>query len=182
MKLKTQRLILRPLIDSDAKSIYENINDLDVAKWMRSIPYPYKLKDAKHNIKRSKERWKMKNKEMYHFGIELRDEKKIIGGISINGINKKQKTATLGYWIGKKYHGKGYGTESLGEILKFGFIKLKLRRIEAEVFPGNPSSGKLLEKFGAKQEGLKRKSSFCLADGKIKDTIIYGLLKEDWKK
>ena len=76
----------------------------------------------------------------------------------------------------------GYGTEALGALLNFAFNKLKLRRVEAGVFFGNPASGKLLEKFGAKQEGLRRKSNRCKADGKIKDEIIYGLLKEEWKK
>jgi len=56
-----------------------------------------------------------------------------------------------------------------------------LRRIEASVFVGNPSSGKLLEKFGAKQEGFRRKSKISKADGRIKDEIMYGLLKEEYK-
>jgi len=181
MKIETERLTLRPLRDSDAECICENMNNLEVSKWMRSVPYPYRLKDAFVIVKKAKKEWKMKNKDKYHFAIELKEEKKIIGGIVIGGINKKQKTASLGYWVGKRYHHQGYGSEALGAILRFGFLKLKLRRIEAEVFPGNPSSGKLLEKFGAKEEGIKRKSSFCLADGKIKDTIMYGILKEEWK-
>jgi RimJ/RimL family protein N-acetyltransferase len=52
--------------------------------------------------------------------------------------------------------------------------------LEAGVVCRKSSSAKLLEKFGAKQEGLKRKSRICKADGKIKDELIYGLLKEDY--
>jgi len=181
MKLITKRLILRPLKDSDAKSIVENIDDLDVSKWLLAVPYPYKLKDAKDWIKKNKENWREKNKDDYSFGIELKEEKKIIGGIGIHKINKFQGKANIGYWIGKKYWRKGYGTEALKAILDFAFKKLKLRRIEAEVFVGNSSSGKLLEKFGAKKEGLKRKACKCKADNKIKDKYVYGLLKEEYK-
>lgn len=182
MKLQTKRLILRPLKDSDAKNIVENINNLNVTKWLLVVPYPYTLKDSKKWIKENKKKWKKKKKESYGFGIELREEKSIIGGIGIHNFNKFQGKASIGYWIGEKYHKKGYGTEALDALLKFAFNKLKLRKIEAGVFAGNPSSGKLLEKFGAKQEGLKRKSDKCKADGKIKDEIIYGILKEEWKK
>jgi len=181
MKLITKRLILRPLKDSDAKSIVENINDLDISKWLLVIPYPYKLKDAKEWIKKNKENWRKKGKDDYTFGIELKEEKKIIGGIGIHKINKFQGKADIGYWIGKKYWRKGYGSEALKAILDFAFKKLKLRRIEAGVFFGNPSSGKLLEKFGAKKEGLKRKSCKSKANNKIHDEFIYGLLKEDYK-
>jgi len=182
MKIKTNRLILRPLKEEDAKSILENINNLEVTKWLLVVPYPYTLKDAKKWVKENKDKWKKKKKESYTFGIELKEEKKIIGGIGIHDFDKFQGKASVGYWLGENYHGKGYGTEALDALLKFAFNNLKLRKIEAGVFVGNPSSGKLLEKFGAKQEGLRRKSNRCKADGKIKDEIIYGLLKEEWKR
>jgi [ribosomal protein S5]-alanine N-acetyltransferase len=38
------------------------------------------------------------------------------------------------------------------------------------------------EKFGYKLEGMKRRAFKCMADGKIKDEYITGLLIEDWKK
>jgi len=181
MKLTTKRLILRPLKNSDAKSIAENINDIDVTKWLLVVPYPYKLKDAKDWVKHNKEKWKKRKKEDYTFGIEFKEEKKIIGGIGIHKIDKFQGKADVGYWLGKKYWNKGYGSEALKAILDFAFRKLKLRRIEAGVFVGNPSSGRLLEKFGAKREGLKSKACGCKADNKIKDEYFYGLLKEEYK-
>lgn len=103
MKLITKRLILRPLKDSDAKSVSENINDLDISKWLLVVPYPYNLKDAKDWIKHNKEGWKKKKKKDYSFGIELKKEKKIIGGMGIHKIDKFHGKAEVGYWLGKKY-------------------------------------------------------------------------------
>ncbi len=180
MKLETERLILRPLKDSDAKSVQENINNLEISKWLLVVAYPYKLKDAKWWVDNNKKKWKSKKLEDYSFGIELKEEKKIIGGMGLHNVKKDQGTAELGYWIGAKYHRKGYGSEALRAVLDFAFKKLKLRRVEAGVFVGNPSSGKLFEKFGAKQEGIKRRAKVCKADGKIKDELIYGLLKEEY--
>jgi RimJ/RimL family protein N-acetyltransferase len=36
------------------------------------------------------------------------------------------------------------------------------------------------EKFGYKVEGKRRKAFRCMADGKIKDEYITGLLKDEW--
>ncbi len=182
MKLITKRLILRPFNSGDIKDIQKNINNLNVTKWLLVVPYPYRMKDAKWWVDQCKKEYKNKKRENYSFGIELKKEKKIIGGISLDHVNKFQKKASVGYWLGEDYWKSGYGSEALNEILKFGFNKLKLRRIEAEVFAGNPSSGKLLQKFGAKLEGRRRKACRCRADKRIKDDLIYGLLKEEWKR
>lgn len=181
MRIVTKRLCLRPLKMSDAKDITENINDLSVSKWLLVVPYPYTQKDAKDWIRDTRNKWKMKNKNDYTFGIELRKENKIIGGIGLHKINKFGGKAEIGYWIGKRYWKQGYGSEAVKAILDFAFKTLKLRRVEAGIFVGNLSSQKLFEKFGAKKEGLKRKSCRCKADGKIKDEYIYGLLKEEYK-
>jgi len=179
MKLVTKRLILRPLRISDAKDIVEGLNNLNITKWLSVVGHPYTLKDAKSWIKHVQlEFRKIKNKE-YPFGIELKSEKKIIGGISLDIEDHK---ARLGYWINEKYWKGGYGSEALKMILNFAFKNLKLERVEAGVFVGNTSSRRLLEKFYFNKEGLKERSVRCKADGKIKDEYIYGLLRRKYKK
>jgi len=164
------------------KDLIENINNLNVSKWLLVVAYPYTKKYAKEWINYCQKQNKDKKKDAYNFGIELKEEKRIIGGIGVDKINKSQGTANVGYWIGENYWRHGYGSEALNEVLKFAFNKLKIRKLEACVFAENPSSGKLLEKFGAKLEGKRIKSVICKADGKIKDDLIYGLLKENWRK
>ena len=181
MQIKTKRLLLRPLRKNDNASIVENVNNLNVSRWLLVVPYPYSKKSATEWINDSKRKWRKKEKEDYVFGIELSEKKIIIGGIGISHINFYHGKAKVGYWLGEKYWNNGYGSEALKAIIDFAFRRLKLNRLEANVFVGNPSSGKLLEKFGFKQEGLERKFVRCKADGKIKDEYIYGLLKSDYK-
>jgi len=182
MKLETKRLILRGLKKTDLGSLVENINNKKVSKWLLVVPYPYTKKDAINWMNDCAKKWKRKDQVGYPFGIELKEEKNIIGGINLMKVNKVQGKSEVGYWLGEKYWREGYGTEALNAILGFAFNKLKLRRIEAGVVAGNPSSGKLLEKVGFKKEGYKRKAVICSADNKIKDEIIYGLLKEEWRR
>ncbi|MDO8467842.1 MAG: GNAT family protein [Nanoarchaeota archaeon] len=180
MKLETKRLILRPLRMSDAKDIVENGNNLNISRWLLVVPYPYTLKDARSWIKHNQEKWKKKKKEDYTFGIEIKEERRIIGGGGLHHVNGH--SAEIGYWIGEKYHNKGYGSEMLNALINFAFKRLKLSRLEAGVFAGNPSSGRLLEKYGFEKEGYKRQARVCKADGKVKDEILYGLLKKEYRR
>ncbi len=181
MKIETKRLILRPIQKSDKKSLIENINNIKISQWLELVPFPYTEADADWWINHCQELEKEEEKKSYEFVIILNETGEDIGGITLAEINKEQGTATLGYWIGEGHWRKGYGSEALDAVLKLAFEKLKLRRIEAGVYAGNQSSGRLLEKFGAKEEGRKIEAKVCKADGKIKDEIVYGLLKEDWK-
>ncbi len=183
MRLETKRLILREWKEEDINDLVEGLNNLKVSKWLAKAPYPYTKKDAKGWIRFCIENAKKGNaRNSYYFAIELKSEKKVIGGVGLERIDKFQGTAGGGIWINANYHGKGYGTEAFGERIKFAFNKLKLRRLENGYLKGNPSSFKMQEKFGYKLEGMKRKAFKCMADGKIKDEYITGLLRVDWKK
>ncbi len=183
MKLETKRLILRDWDKKDINALIEGLNNLNVTRWLAFAPFPYTKKDAEKWINHCKNiSNKGKNKDSYEFAIELKSEKKVIGGITLSKINLSQGTAGGGIWLNEKYQRKGYGSEAFGERLKFAFEKLKLRRIDNGYFKGNEASFKMQQKFGYKLEGLRRKAFKCMADGKIKDEYTTGLLKEEWKK
>ncbi len=181
MKLETKRLILREWRKTDVKDITEGLNNIEVTKWLAFAAYPYTKKDAEEWINYCIKSTKNKKRDSYDFAIELKSEKKVIGGISLDKINKFHGTAGGGIWLNTKYHGRGYGTEAWGARLEFAFDKLKLRRIEDGFFRGNSSSFRMQKKFGFKIEGMRRKRYRCKADGKLKDEYITALLKEEWK-
>jgi len=182
MELETKRLILREWRKGDAEDLIEGLNNLEVTKWLAFAPYPYTKKDAKEWINYCAEVKKRKKGDSYDFAIELKSEKKVIGGITLNKINKFQRTAGGGIWINAKYQKQGYGTEAFGERIRFAFDKLKLRRLENGFLKGHSHSFKMQKRFGYKIEGMRRKGLICKADGKIKDEYMTGLLKEEWKK
>lgn len=182
MRLETERLILREWNKNDSSDSVEGLNNIEVSRWLALLPHPYTKKDAKSWIKYCNENAKKVKGRTYHFAVYLKSEKKVIGGISINKIDRFNGIGSGGYWINAKYQKKGYGTEALAAELDFAFSKLRLRRMESGFFKGNPSSFRLQKKFGFKIEGLRRKGVKCKADGKLKDEYITALLKEDWKK
>lgn len=183
MRLETERLVLREWKESDIEDLIEGLNDIEVSKWLAFVPYPYTKNEAKKWIEFCTENEKKSTgRNAYDFAIELKSESKVIGGVSLDKINKIQGTAGGGIWLNSKYHGKGYGTEAFSRRLKFAFNELNLRRIDNGYFEGNEASLRMQEKFGYKIEGKKRKAFICMADGEIKDEYLTGLLKEEWIK
>jgi ribosomal-protein-alanine N-acetyltransferase len=182
MQLKTKRLILRPPKKSDWKDLVEGVGEYDVAKMLSKIPHPYNKKDAVDYLKKAVKRSKQKIENDYTFFIELKSEKKIIGAIGIHDIDSFSGVGRTGSWINKKYWRNGFMTEAKIAVNDFAFNKLKLRRLDSDVYADNEASNATQRKMGYKLEGVQRKKVKTQATGKIHDVNIYGLMKEDWKK
>lgn len=73
-------------------------------------------------------------------------------------------------------------TEAKIAVNDFAFNKLKLRRLNSQVYKENKASNATQKKMGYRLEGTQRKKEKTLSTGKIHDVNIYGLLKEDWSK
>lgn len=162
---------------SDAIDIYKNIRDKDIFRFTRRIPYPYKKRDAITFVKGTFEL--RKKKLVYQFAITEKTSDKVIGGIGLMNLDWKNKNAELGYWIGRKYRGKGYITEAVSLILKFGFKGLKLNRIWAAVFETNKASIKILKKNNLTYEGLMRET--VLKVGNWQNQVLYSILRSEFK-
>ena len=174
--IETDRLILRQWSLKDVDDIVEGLNNINITKWMSHTPYPYTKEDAIEFIKKS-----IDNK-LYNFAIVLKKENKVIGGTQLRNIDFDQGTAHGGIWINEKYQGYGYGSEAWGARIKYAFEELGLRRLENGYFEGNERSWKMQEKFGYKQEGMKRQRYISLSTGKVVNEYITGLLKDEWIK
>ena len=179
MLLNTSRLVLRKWTENDIHDLIEGLNNIEVSKWLVLVPYPYTKANAQSFINFSIQNF---GNPSYEFAIELKSEKKVIGGTSVSSINVQHGTARGGIWLNANYHGQGYGSEAFGKRIEFAFNELKLRRLENGYLEGNQASFKMQEKFGYVLEGKRRKGFLCRADGQLKDEYITGLLIDEWIK
>ena len=169
--IKSKEFILRPFRRGDEKSLAGNINNKKIYRNTAVIPYPYNLKDAKNWILKNLKESKKKNPKMINFVIDINGE--VVGSVGLSDI--KEFKAEIGYWLAEKYWGRGIMTKAVKLVTKFGFDKLKLKRIYAFVFPFNKASMKVLKKAGYKFEGILRKNS--KKDGKFLDDYLFSKIK-----
>jgi len=91
----------------------------------------------------------------------------------------KNKSASIAIIIGeKKFQNKGFGTEILQILIDYGFNKLKIHRLEADVFVFNEASIKFFQKNNFTQEVILRDSLW--RRGKWWDVFIFSILQNEW--
>ena len=172
--MNTKRLILRDLKKTDCKELAEHGNDKDINFFNWYIPFPFKESDAKRIISERIENFD-KKRTIHSFAIVLKQTKRFIGIIEIYGFNKEDCKAKIGFWLGKKYRGKGYVPEALEKIIKFSFENLKLNKLSAYVIKSNKISINILKKFNFRKVGVQKRDK--LFEGKYYDVILFELLK-----
>ncbi len=84
--------------------------------------------------------------------------------------------ASVVYRFSKDYWNKGFATEAVKEVTRFGFDDLLLHRIEATVLPENTGSIRVLFKNGYIKEGLLKKYHL---GNEFHDTIMMAVVKEE---
>ena len=112
------------------------------------------------------------------FRIEKDD--KLIGEVGFKTIKWYNRKAEVSVILTKENQGKGYGTEATKAIMKYGFEKMNLHRIEAEVIAFNEASIKMVESLGFVKEGTLREGKYSY--GKYWDIYRYGILRSEYDK
>lgn len=98
--------------------------------------------------------------------------------IGVTGfIERSEGIAEVGFILKPEYQRKGYGSESLTEMIKLAFTHYNYHKVIATVTSGNEASRKTLIKCGFQQEGSLRKSYYL--NGRWQDDWLFGLLKEE---
>ncbi len=167
--LQTERMILRPLLSSDAKMAFKNwTSDSEVAKFMRWNV---------HNDLSQTLEWMQSEEENimgdnYTFGYVLKSSGELIGSGGLN-FNTEHGCYELGYNIMKARWGKGIATEAARRIIYFAKEELGEKKIYACHAPENFASQQILIKLNFKHHG---KSTYKKFDGsKSFDAISYFL-------
>jgi RimJ/RimL family protein N-acetyltransferase len=173
--LETPRLLLRPLIASDAADVSRLAGEKIIASTTRRIPHPYTLEMAADWLASLPELHA--KGELLNFAITLRDSQEFIGsiGLILNGVDHHGE---LGYWIGRPYWNNGYATEAAERVVHHAFQSMKLHRIFALHMTRNPASGRVMQKIGMQHEGVLRDHRYKW--GRYEDLILCGMTKHDY--
>jgi RimJ/RimL family protein N-acetyltransferase len=120
-----------------------------------------------------------KSKDEFVFGIRALDDDRLLGNCSIFSIYQSSRNAEVGIYIGEPSEwGKGFGSDAMNVLVRFGFMDVNLHRIELRVFGYNARAISSYEKVGFVREAVLREALY--RDGVYHDIHIMGILRRDW--
>ena len=169
--LETERLILRRVLPSDVKEMFELRSNPETMKY---IPRPLvtNYDEALAHIKMMED--KIETNEGINWAITLKGDDKMLGVIGHYRIKPEHYRAEVGYMILPEYHGKGITTEAVQCVVDYGFNTMQLHSIEGVIDPENEASQRDLQKCGFVKEAHFKENEFY--DGKFIDAVVYSKL------
>ena len=165
-------LILRPWRAADLAPLVRYANNRNV--WINlkdRFPYPYTEADGRAWIAHCEARAGAPTS----FALDWRGE--AIGGFGLDPHDDVHRVmASVGYWLGEPFWGRGFATHTLRALTTYAFATFDLFRLQAAVFDWNIGSMRVLEKAGYALECRMRQS--IIKDGRLADTFLYARLRD----
>lgn len=165
---------LRALEQGDLHDTHRFINDYETMRGAASgMLYPSSMEDES--------RWLANQTSFtrgeYQFAVETLEEGLLIGRCGFIRIDWKNRLGEIAILIGEKaFRGKGYGTDAVNVLTRFGFDELNLHKLKASVFAFNKPALAAYEKCGFVREGELKNELF--REGVYHDVILLALFKK----
>ena len=110
------------------------------------------------------------------FAICLQEDDTYIGNARLSELDWVNRKCTSGQLIGEqRYRGRGFGSEALVLLFRYGFHELGMNRIYSAVIIDNQAALARNRKIGLKQEGIRRQDIF--RNGRYFDSIGFAMLR-----
>jgi len=130
---------------------------LEIAKTLMSLTFLHSSHPDQHKVKSLNreeiDRWLIEEIPCYsteRHKISVLHNDKFIGQLTIRNFEREMtpSTAIIGYWIDKRYQGRGYATASLKYATQYALKNLDVERIDALIHEDNHASIQVAKKAG----------------------------------
>jgi len=175
MKIKTERLVMRPYAEDDLQNCYKLFSDKKNLYYLDDLVVE-NLEEARLSLQEAIQ--KMQNGEARRFAVTL--DGKLIGGVGydITDVTPIGRIGHMGWFLMPEYHNKGYITEAARGLLNYAFAQDNCIRITTACYRENMPTQKVMEKVGFRKEAEKLESQWH--DGKMKDRLEFAINRKEW--
>jgi RimJ/RimL family protein N-acetyltransferase len=163
---------LRAMEPADAEALWRWNHDPEVMRWMDD-GYPQSLARVTRWL--TEERGRNEYGDVL-LGVEVKAGGQLIGLVRLRDAEPETGCAELDIYLGEKDHwGKGYATDTVRTICRYGFQQMRLHKITLTVVTENEAACRAYRKVGFVQEGRLRE--VFRRDGRWFDKFTMGLLE-----
>ncbi|MFC9426701.1 GNAT family N-acetyltransferase [Streptomyces sp. NPDC056987] len=170
------RLALRELTIEDTDSVTAIYSSVEVTRHLSFTPRSRDEVDGM--VARSMASATVSPRDEYVLALAERTGGELIGVVRLALDPHQQRAATIGGALRTDVWGRGYGREAVRLLLALAFDDLDLHRVWAARSPLNRAAAKTLLAAGMTEEGRIR--GHVHVRGAWRDSITYGILREEW--
>jgi len=174
--LSGSTITLRELRAGDAKDL---LTSLGTAEVTRLISPPPPTVDGFEKFIAWTNRQRVEGK-LIAFGVTLSGSDTVIGLFQVRSLATGFDNAEWGFALGSDFWGTGIFMDAAQLVLDFAFDVLGVRRMEAKAAVKNGRGNGALQKLGAVQEAVLRRS--FLRNGVYLDQAYWTILAETWRQ
>lgn len=174
-ELRTERLRLRRLTESDAEGVFAYGRDPEVARFV-TWPVHQTLADSQGFLRFAESKYQAG--QVAPWGLELLSTGQLVGTCDFVWWLPQHGCAEIGYALSRAHWGQGLMPEAVREIIRFGFTRMQLVRVQAMCLVENSASERVMQKVGMQLEGTLRQ--YRLVKGAHRDLKLYSLLRQEW--
>lgn len=173
--LAGSQVTLRDLRMSDAASLFSLLTTEEVTRFIS--PPPTSVEGFERFIE-----WALTQRAAGSyacFAVTVQGYDTAIGIFQVRETERRFGTAEWGFALGSPFWGTGVFVEGARLVQEFAFETLRVHRLEARAAVRNGRGNRALQKVGAVQEGILRKS--FLRNGEYLDQVLYAIVDDDWR-
>lgn len=174
LRLTDDVVELRPPRRGDATELYFAIREsMDtLLPWMAWAHPAYNEVDAAEWVRRASRAFS--DGQEFQFVMREVATGALLGSVGLNGIDRLNQWANLGYWIRTSQQGRGFVTRATRLVSDFGLTELNLGRIEILAAVDNHRSQAVATRAGALREGVLRRR---LRVGEVvQDAVVFSIV------
>lgn len=175
LPITTERLILRRYSHDDIPALVRVVSHPSVARATPEIPATEPGVRTYIDLQNSYQPFEQD--KCFDLAIERKKDGQVMGLLSL--VRREHRQAEIGWALGVEFRGQGYATEAARALVAYAFASLGLHRLQAETSITNTGSRGVMERLGMRQEAHLRETTF--RDGQWLDSLIYGLLANEWQ-
>ncbi|MCB9229250.1 MAG: GNAT family N-acetyltransferase [Deltaproteobacteria bacterium] len=124
--------------------------------------------------------YRQKNRDTGAVTFCIFSDSLLTGVIGINQINVENHSASLGYWLGEPFRGRGIIRESCSLVITYLFTVRNLNKVIIRCADHNRKSRNVAESLGFRREAMLRAGEWV--HGSFVDLWSYGLLSREWSE
>jgi ribosomal-protein-alanine N-acetyltransferase len=153
--VETRRLVLRGPTFDDVARIALYAGDVRVARMLVPVPHPYSPAHASAFVSDIL----ASNGTGEALGLAIARRKEPDKLIGMTSFTLHGGAATIGWWLGPPYWGKGFATEAVAAVIAVAFRDPRVNVLKAGAFADNPASLRVHDKTGFVRTGLAERYS-----------------------